>query len=132
MLEYGWHMCTEPFKQVGGSGGHAGMLRTLAAATIFGLCMSSSAYAAGDAERGKMLYETRCSACHERSVHQSSARKAKSFEALRAQVLRWSAQAGGLWSADEIEDVTLYLNERYYHHPCPQTVCKADQASIAR
>jgi len=28
--------------------------------------------------------------------------------------------------------VTSFLNERYYRFPCPQIVCKADQASFAR
>lgn len=88
--------------------------------------------ALADAGRGGILYETRCSACHERSVHDRDARKAKSFDALRAQVLRWSAQAGGVWTAEEIDDVTLYLNERYYRFPCPQRLCKANHALNAR
>ncbi len=99
------------------------------ALVFFGL---PGAQASADAERGKGLYETRCSACHASSVHNRDARKAKSFNALRAQVLRWSAEVGGAWTADEIDDVTLYLNQRYYRFPCPQTMCRADQASIAR
>lgn len=87
---------------------------------------------AADAGRGKTVYETRCRACHEVSVHRREARKARSFEALRAQVRRWSAEAGGAWSAEEIDDVTLYLNDRYYRLPCPQSWCKADQASLSR
>ena len=92
----------------------------------------SAARAATDAERGNVLYETRCNACHASSVHNREARKAKSFAALRAQVLRWSAQAGGAWSAGEIDDVTLYLNRRYYRFPCPLDLCKADQALLVR
>lgn len=88
--------------------------------------------AAADAQRGKMLYETRCSACHVSSVHQRNARKATTFDGLRTQVLRWSAEAGGSWSAEEIDDLTLYLNQRYYRFPCPQSACKAHQASLAR
>jgi len=110
----------------------AGLLSAAIASLILGLSDLSGAHAAGDAERGKVLYETRCSACHAGSVHQRGARKAKSFDGLRAQVLRWSAEAGGSWSAEEIDDLTLYLNQRYYHFPCPPSTCKADQASIAR
>jgi mono/diheme cytochrome c family protein len=95
---------------------------------LAGLC----APAAANAERGGLLYETRCNACHASSVHQRNARKAKSFDGLRAQVLRWSAEVGGGWSGDEIDDVTLYLNQRYYRFPCPQSVCKAARASLAR
>jgi mono/diheme cytochrome c family protein len=108
------------------------MLKAVIALLALSLAGLSGAQAAADAERGKILYETRCSACHASSVHQRSARKAKSFDGLRAQVLRWSTEVGGSWSADEIDDVALYLNQRYYRFPCPQSVCKADRASLAR
>jgi mono/diheme cytochrome c family protein len=110
----------------------AGILAALIsslALVFFGL---PGAQASAGAERGKVLYETRCIACHANSVHNRDARKAKSFDALRAQVLRWSAEVGGAWTADEVDDVTLYLNQRYYRFPCPQILCRADQASIAR
>ncbi len=108
------------------------MLKAVIALLALSLAGLSGAQAAADAERGKILYETRCSACHASSVHQRSARKAKSFDGLRAQVLRWSTEVGGSWSADEIDGVALYLNRRYYRFPCPPGVCKADQASLAR
>jgi mono/diheme cytochrome c family protein len=92
----------------------------------------SAPAAAADAERGSVLYEARCKACHGSGVHSRDSRKTKSFDGLRAQVLRWSAETGGSWSKDEIDDVTLYLNQRYYRFPCPQSVCKADQASLTR
>ncbi len=109
--------------------GILGAVITSLALGFFGL---RAAQAFGDAERGKMVYETRCTACHESSVYKQDSRKAKSFDALRAQVLRWSAEVGGVWTADEIDDVTLYLNQRYYRFPCPQTLCRADQASTVR
>jgi mono/diheme cytochrome c family protein len=105
-----------------------------AALASLALCLAglSGALAAANAERGKLLYETRCSACHEGSVHNRSARKAKSFDSLRAQVLRWSKEVGGSWTKDDVDDVTLYLNQRYYRFNCPSIVCKANQASLAR
>jgi|PersoiStandDraft_1058852.scaffolds.fasta_scaffold19602_2 mono/diheme cytochrome c family protein len=106
--------------------------RIVIASLALGLAGLSGAQAAADAERGKILYETRCSACHASSVHQRSARKAKSFGGVRVQVVRWSTEVGGSWSGDEIDDVTLYLNQRYYRFRCPQSVCKANQASLAR
>lgn len=108
------------------------MLRGVIASLALGFSGLSGPVMAADAERGGMLYETRCKACHTSSVHKEDARKAKSFDDLRAQVLRWSAEAGGSWSANEIDDVTLYLNQRFYRFPCPQIVCRADQASVAR
>jgi mono/diheme cytochrome c family protein len=114
------------------TGPRTSLLRAAIASLALSLAGLSAAQADADAERGKILYETRCSACHARSVHNRDARKAKSFDALHAQVLRWSAEAGGSWGADEIDDVTLYLNQRYYRFPCPQSVCRANQASVAR
>lgn len=96
---------------------------------LAGLCAGQ---AAADAERGKMLYETRCNGCHTSSVHKRSARDAKSYARLQAQVRRWSAEVGGSWSGDDIDDMTLYLNQRYYRFPCAHKTCKADQASLAR
>ncbi|MBE0622187.1 MAG: hypothetical protein IH605_16475 [Burkholderiales bacterium] len=107
-----------------------GILGAMIASLALGWVTGAQAFA--DAERGKMVYETRCTACHASSVHNQGSRKAKTFDALRAQVLRWSAEVGGAWTADEIDDVTLYLNQRYYRFPCPQTLCRADQASVAR
>lgn len=105
----------------------------LAALTAF-LALSGAydAQAGAGAARGKLLYEARCSACHESSVHDRKARKAASYSALRSQVLRWSAEVGGSWSAEEIDGVALYLNQRYYRFPCPPDFCKANQASLAR
>ena len=110
----------------------AGLLAAAIASLALSLAGLSVAQAAADAERGKTLYETRCGACHAISVHQRNSRKARSFDGLRAQVLRWYTETGGSWSAEEIDAVTLHLNQRYYRFPCPQTVCKANQASLAR
>ena len=107
------------------------MLKTVIASLALGLAGLSGAALAADPGRGSMLYETRCIACHSSSVHQRSARKAKSFDAVRAQVVRWSNEVGGSWSGDEIDDITLYLNQRYYRFPCPQSVCKSDRTSLA-
>lgn len=82
-----------------------------------------------DAERGKALYEARCDLCHGASVHVREARKATSFEGVRTQVARWNRELGGSWSVDEINDVTVYLNNRYYSFPCPASVCRSGQAT---
>jgi hypothetical protein len=37
-----------------------------------------------------------------------------SLEALRARVGAWSMHSGLGWSAEEIDDVTGYLNQRFY------------------
>lgn len=101
---------------------------TLAMAYV--MCALAPAYGA-DAERGRVLYETRCDLCHGASVHVREARRATSFEGVRAQVARWNAELGGAWSAVEINDVTVYLNNRYYSYPCPESVCRGTQAASA-
>lgn len=113
-------------------GPRSSLLRASIASLALSLAGLSAAQAPADAERGKILYETRCNGCHTTSVHKRSARNAKSLDGLRAQVLRWSAAAGGSWSGDEIDDASLYLNQRYYRFLCVQSGCKADRASLAR
>lgn len=92
------------------------------------MCVPASAHGA-DTDRGRALYEARCDLCHSTSVHVRESRKAISFEGVRAQVARWNGELGGAWSADDINDVTVYLNNRYYFFPCPESVCRRGQAS---
>ncbi len=100
-------------------------LRALPAALLSAaIAMPTLASAQGVAERGRALYETRCIACHDRSVHQRESRKAEDFAGLRREVERWNATAGGEWRAEEIDQVALWLNERYYRFPCPPSVCR--------
>jgi len=98
---------------------------------ISAACLATSAQAA-DVARGKVLYEARCNACHKTSVHQRESRRATSFAGIRIQVVRWSEEVGGAWSREDIDDVTYYLNDRYYFFSCPETVCDSAQAGITR
>jgi mono/diheme cytochrome c family protein len=78
---------------------------------------------AADAERGRILYEARCGGCHGESVHAREKHQAGDFEAVRGWVRRWSANLAYAWTDDEVNDVSVYLNARYYHFRCPATVC---------
>ena len=100
--------------------------------TLLWLCAAFPATAvhAADITRGKMLYETACTGCHATSVHTRAARKATTFAELRAQVAGRSAPLGLGWRDEEIDDVTLYLNDKYYSFPCPERICKKEQASL--
>lgn len=98
----------------------------IAAATLFAVALSGSMSAAAvDADRGRVLYESRCEGCHAASVHGREKRVATDFESARAWVRRWSANLGLGWTDDDVIDVTVYLNDRYYRFRCPATVCKA-------
>ena len=100
-------------------------IATLAATLAFPAVAQPAPPAPGAPERGRALYETRCIACHERSVHQREARRATDFASLRAEVARWSATSGGEWRDEEIDAVSAYLNERYYRFACPPAICRS-------
>jgi hypothetical protein len=87
--------------------------------------------AAADAARGRALYESRCDGCHSTGVHERASRKATAFEGIRVQVERWNAQLGGAWRRAEIDDVAVYLNDRFYRYPCPDALCGAGAARAA-
>ena len=83
-----------------------GMLLTVAA---FGASAQSPI-----AQRGQQLYETHCGFCHQQSVHSRTNRVARSMRDIRGYVKKWSGVAGLVWSSEEIDEVSLYLNERFY------------------
>ena len=85
---------------------------------------------AADPGRGQALYESRCGGCHTKSVHNRESRKATTFAGVLAMVSRWNETLGGDWKAEDIEDVAVYLNQRYYKHPCPPSVCSPGSASL--
>lgn len=104
-----------------------------AAAAIAGLfamfTLSTIAPAsAADANRGRALYESRCDTCHTTSVHVRESRRASDFAGIRLQVERWNGQLGGAWRREDIDDVTVYLNDRFYRYPCPDAMCRSGAA----
>ena len=74
-------------------------------------------------ERGRLLYDTACVACHNEQVHWRDKSVVTSWDGLLYQVNRWQDAAGQGWSAIEIRDVGAYLNGRFYHLPCPGDGC---------
>lgn len=94
----------------------------LAVLAIAAALAAGNAHAA-DAARGRALYDARCGSCHNESVHNDASRKARNFEAARARVADFSAQLKTGWGAAQIDDVAVYLNERYYGFPCPPQLC---------
>jgi len=91
------------------------------AAVLF--LVSSRTASAGDAARGRQLYESRCGACHSTSVHGRAKRVATDFAAVRDWVVRWNDSLGLGWGGEEIDDVAVYLNLTYYGFRCPADIC---------
>ena len=97
----------------------------LALAAALGACSTSSpkasssvAGAVPDVQRGRLLYENSCNACHTTQPHWRSKRLVATWGDLVAQVTRWQGIAGLNWASDEIRDVAVFLNEQFYHVPC--------------
>jgi len=76
--------------------------------------------AAADQERGRLLYENHCAFCHASSVHIRDQRKARTPAELRAAIQHWSDETRLKWKENDINDVFLYLDNRYYHF-APET-----------
>ena len=101
--------------------------------TAISLCLSSAIVLAQGtpAARGQELYEASCTGCHGKSVHDRQPRSARDVGDIRSFVARWSTELGTHWNPQQIDDVVLYLNQRFYHYPCPQPGCGRDQLSGA-
>ena len=69
---------------------------------------------AADTERGRLLYENHCTVCHTSVVHVRERRKATSREEIQTWIQRWRKELGLQWGTVEVDDVTEYLNGRYY------------------
>jgi len=97
------------------------------AALLLGACTSApvETAAVANSQRGGLLYDTACGACHTAQLHWRDQRLVHSWEELVGQVGRWQAVAGQRWSARDIQDTASYLNGRFYHLPCPMQGCGA-------
>lgn len=65
-------------------------------------------------ERGQLLYENHCTACHESMVHIRENHKADSLATVQREVIRWSEELRLGWQGVEISDVSQYLFQTYY------------------
>jgi mono/diheme cytochrome c family protein len=83
------------------------------------LVAGASATAQGGNERGALLYDTHCVACHTTEAHWRDKRQAADWQGVVAQVRIWQANAKLNWSEGDIEAVSVYLNRRHYHYPPP-------------
>jgi ketosteroid isomerase-like protein len=85
---------------------------------------------AADVQRGRLLYETHCIACHTTQAHWRDKHIVRSWADLLYQVTRMQNNAGQEWSMTEIIDVAAYLNELFYKTPCPVAGCRGSQARV--
>ncbi len=65
-------------------------------------------------DRGKMLYQNHCIACHESRVHIRERKKAKDYEDIEKFAARFGTIAGVEWNDADMAAVVEYLNRKYY------------------
>lgn len=65
-------------------------------------------------DRGRMLYQNHCIACHESTVHIRVGAKAKQYTDIEKFVRRFSKLAGVDWNDSDTTAVVEYLNHKYY------------------
>ncbi len=70
--------------------------------------------AASSPERGQLLYENHCTACHESMIHIRENHKADSLATVQREVIRWSQELQLGWQEVEIADVSQYLLRTFY------------------
>jgi mono/diheme cytochrome c family protein len=89
-----------------------------------------SAQAVPDAQRGRLLYDAHCSACHTAQAHWRDRHVVQSWSGLVGEITRWQKSSGQNWSDAEIGDVAVYLNSLYYKLPCPSGRCQGARAAL--
>ena len=97
-------------------------------ATIL-VAMLPAAAPAADPDRGRELYDGACVGCHGRSVHARARKSVRSCAELRATVARFATLQGRNWDADDLDDVSTWLNLRYYGFPSQDERCLASAAA---
>jgi mono/diheme cytochrome c family protein len=85
-------------------------------ASLVAAFLFAAAAQAQDAERGRLLYETYCGACHYERVHERAPGKSKvgTLAELRSTVAVWAAQTKLRATPADIDDIAEYLNRSHY------------------
>ncbi len=90
-------------------------MKFLKSALLLPICiLSTSVYAAPDAQRGKVLHDQSCAGCHDTKVYSRPQKRMQSLAALQGQVKRCTQPAGAEWDQQDLADVVEYLNSSFY------------------
>lgn len=68
-----------------------------------------------DIENGKTLHNENCLRCHNESQYTRADRIVNNFDELRTRISDCELSAELTWFDEEIDDVTAYLNDAFYH-----------------
>ena len=68
-----------------------------------------------DLENGKSLHNENCLRCHDESKYTRKNRIVKNFQQLHERIKQCELMTELTWFDEEIDDVTAYLNNQFYH-----------------
>ena len=87
-------------------------MRVLIAIALFVVLPAS----AQDAQRGKLLYETHCLACHYERIHKRDPSRSliRSQAQLRIEVAQRAALTKQRFAVEDLDDIAEYLNRSHY------------------
>lgn len=89
-------------------------LNRIALVNLITLLLFSASVQAVNIENGKALHNENCTRCHDSSHYTRENRIVKSFDELRTRIRDCEIMSEAAWFDEEIDDVTTYLNERFY------------------
>lgn len=95
-------------------------LRCAFAGVLLTSCFTAHVAAASRLERGELLYNNHCLACHTEQMHWRERRLVTDLDTLAAQVRRWQGVSRARWNEEDIEAVVRYLNRTVYQFPTPR------------
>jgi mono/diheme cytochrome c family protein len=90
-------------------------MRLLVLANWITLLLFTVPALAFDSANGKVLHDESCVRCHDESMYKRVDRKIKSYPSLRERVVQCEIMTELIWFEEEIDDVTTYLNNAFYH-----------------
>lgn len=107
-----WIQATQPTKNRTG-----GPLR-LAAAIAAALCTFHAPAALSQLTKsekiGPLLYESNCLSCHLAKADWREKHLVTDWPSMKSEIGRWQQTLGLRWNEQQIDQVAIYLNRRYY------------------
>ena len=73
-----------------------------------------------DLENGQALHDEHCVRCHDSSRYDPANSRISNYEELRKRVSECELMVELAWFDEEVDDVTAYLNHRFYHFDMPK------------
>lgn len=83
------------------------------------LLLAGTPALAQDAQRGKLVYETHCLACHYERIHKREPARSlvRTIPQLRLEVAQRAANTGQRFTIEDLDDIAEYLDRTHYRFP---------------